>query len=62
MIDSRASPINYALANMRQESAFCLGLHEGRHDVGHFGYATGCGVFTGAGQVSSYRMNAMILR
>ncbi|MFJ6210154.1 hypothetical protein [Lysinibacillus sp. NPDC092081] len=24
----------------------CLGLHEGRHDVGHFGNATGRGVFT----------------
>ncbi|MFC9539579.1 hypothetical protein ACFTQ7_06785 [Lysinibacillus sp. NPDC056959] len=26
--------------------------HEGRHDVGHFGNATGRGVFTDAGQLA----------
>jgi len=36
---------------LRPESALCLGLHEGRHDVGHFGNATGRGVFTDAGQL-----------
>jgi len=25
---------------LRPESALCLGLHESRHDVGHFGNAT----------------------
>ncbi|MGE7927385.1 hypothetical protein [Lysinibacillus xylanilyticus] len=29
---------------MRPESALCLGLHEGRHDDGHVGNATGYGV------------------
>ncbi|MFJ6210415.1 hypothetical protein [Lysinibacillus sp. NPDC092081] len=24
----------------------CVGLHEGQHDVGHFGNVTGRGVFT----------------
>ncbi|MFC9542960.1 hypothetical protein ACFTQ7_24430 [Lysinibacillus sp. NPDC056959] len=32
----------------------CLGLHEGRHDVGHFGNATGRGVFTDAGQLAVF--------
>jgi len=26
--------------------------HEGRHDVGHFGNATGRGIFTDAGQLA----------
>jgi len=30
----------------------CLGLREGRHDVGHFGNATGRGAFTDAGQLA----------
>jgi len=30
----------------------CLGLHEGRHDVGHFGNATVHGVITDAGQLA----------
>jgi len=34
---------------LRPESALRLGLHEGRHDVGHFGNATGRGVITYAG-------------
>jgi len=29
--------------------ALCAGLHEDRHDVGHFGNATGHGIFTDAG-------------
>jgi len=29
---------------LRPESALCSGLREGRHDVGHFGNATGRGV------------------
>ncbi|WP_460013213.1 hypothetical protein [Lysinibacillus sp. CTST325] len=37
---------------MRPKSALCLGLREGRHDVGHFGNATGRGVFTDAGQLA----------
>jgi len=37
---------------LRQESALCLGLREGRHDVGHFGNATERGVFTDAGQLA----------
>ncbi|MFJ7732752.1 hypothetical protein ACIQXF_12745 [Lysinibacillus sp. NPDC097231] len=28
------------------------GLHEGQHDVGHFGKATGRGVFTDVGQLT----------
>ncbi|WP_460013859.1 hypothetical protein [Lysinibacillus sp. CTST325] len=31
---------------MRPESALCLGLHEGQHDIGHFGNTTGHGAFT----------------
>ncbi|WP_460013169.1 hypothetical protein [Lysinibacillus sp. CTST325] len=31
---------------MRPESALCLGLREGQHDVCHFGNATGSGAFT----------------
>ncbi|WP_460013725.1 hypothetical protein [Lysinibacillus sp. CTST325] len=37
---------------MRPKSALCSGLQEGRHDVGHFGNATGRGVFTNAGQLA----------
>jgi len=37
---------------LRPESALRLGLHEGRHDVGHFGNATGHGAFTDAGQLA----------
>jgi len=37
---------------MRPESALCLGLREDLHDVGHFGNATGRGVFTDAGQLA----------
>jgi len=41
---------------LRPESVLCLGLREGlregRHDVGHFGNATGRGVFTDAGQLA----------
>jgi len=44
--------INYASALLRPESALCLDLHEGRHDVGHFGNATRRGVFTDAGQLA----------
>jgi len=29
----------------------CLGLHEGRHDVGHFGNVIGRNVITDAGQL-----------
>jgi len=39
----------------------CLGLREGRHDVGHFGKATGRGVFYRCRSVSRYRMDAMVL-
>ncbi len=38
--------------NCVRKSALCLGLHEGRHDVGHFGNAIGHGVFTDAGQLA----------
>jgi len=34
---------------LRLESALCLGLH----DAGHFGNATGRGVFTDAGQLAA---------
>jgi hypothetical protein len=37
---------------MRSDFEWCLGLQEGRHDVGHFGNATGRGVFTDAGQLA----------
>jgi len=37
---------------LRPESALSLGLREGRHDVGHFGNATGRGVFSDAGQLA----------
>ncbi|MGE7688709.1 hypothetical protein ACQKMI_05815 [Lysinibacillus sp. NPDC097214] len=38
---------------MRPESALCLGLHEGRHDVGHFGNATGRGVLRLSSSISA---------
>ncbi len=47
--------------NLRPESALCLALREGRHDVGHFGKATGRGVFYRCRSVSRYRMDAMFL-
>jgi len=53
--------INNASALLRPESALCLDLREGRHDVGHFGKATGRGVFYRCRSVSRYRMDAMIL-
>jgi len=53
--------INYASAKLRPESDLCLGLREGRHDVGHFGKATGRGVFYRCRSVSRYRMDAMVL-
>jgi len=31
---------NYPSASLRRESALCLGLHEGRYEVDHFGNAT----------------------
>jgi len=34
---------------LRPDFELCLGLHEDRHDVSHFGNATGRGVFTDAG-------------
>jgi len=37
---------------LRPGSALCLGLREGRHDVGHFGNTTGRGAFTDAGQLA----------
>jgi len=39
---------------MRPDFELCSGLHEGRHDVGHFGNATGRGVFTDAGQLAVF--------
>jgi len=39
---------------MLPDFELCPGLHEGRHDVGHFGNATGRGVLTGAGQLSVF--------
>ena len=39
---------------MRPDFELCPGLHEGRHDVGHFGNATGRGVFTDAGQLAVF--------
>jgi hypothetical protein len=39
---------------MRPDFKLCPGLHEGRHDVGHFGNATGRGVFTDAGQLAVF--------
>jgi len=44
--------INNASALLCLESTLCLGLHEGRHDVGHFGNATRRGVITNAGQLA----------
>jgi len=38
---------------MRPESTLCLGLHEGRHDVGHFGNASGRGVFRLSSSISA---------
>jgi len=37
---------------LRPKSALGLGLHDGRHDVGHFGNTTGRGIFTDAGQLA----------
>jgi len=37
---------------LRPKLILRLGLHEGRHDVGHFYNATGRGVFTDAGQLA----------
>ena len=39
---------------MRPDFELCSGLHEGRHDVGHFGNATGRGVITDAGQLAVF--------
>jgi len=39
---------------MRPDFELYLGLHKGRHDVGHFGNATGRGVFTDAGQLAVF--------
>ena len=38
---------------MRPDFELCSGLHEGRHDVGHFGNAIR-GVFTDAGQLAVF--------
>jgi len=40
---------------LRPDFELCSGLHEGRHDVGHFGNATGRGVFTDAGQLAVFK-------
>jgi len=37
---------------LRPVSDLCLGLREGRYDVGHFGSATGRGVFTDASKLA----------
>jgi len=42
------------------DSALWLGLHEGLHDVGHFGNATGRGVFTDAGQSVSNNSTMLV--
>jgi len=39
---------------MRPDFELCTGLHDGRHDAGHFGNATGRNVFTDAGQLAVF--------
>jgi len=57
MIYSIVSPLfynQYRLGVIASGFELCPGLHEGRHDVGHFGNATERGVFTDAGQLAVF--------
>ena len=44
-----AKVLGYVCAKAKRQQQ-----HEGRHDVGHFGNATGRGVFTDAGQLAVF--------